>query len=126
MKQILLEQNQVKVYLRIWADGMEEGPRPKVSSWISWGRPLEVGSGLTRMGSGGGATSTGVLRDGSGQWLGGFLQNLGSCLVPTAELWSIRSGLQLTVGTDGEFALIPTQSWRSCCLTTYGFVSSTL
>lgn len=41
------------------------------------------------------ATAAGVIRDSDGQWVGGFVHNIGHCTVPKAELWGILGGLSL-------------------------------
>ena len=33
------------------------------------------------------AAAGGLLRDGDGQWIQGFVHNIGKCTVPRAELW---------------------------------------
>ncbi|CAA7057752.1 unnamed protein product [Microthlaspi erraticum] len=39
------------------------------------------------------ATAGGGLRDGDGQWCGGFALNIGRCTAPLAELWGGYYGL---------------------------------
>ncbi|CAA7057593.1 unnamed protein product [Microthlaspi erraticum] len=64
---------------------------------ISW-TPLLVGwtklntDGASH-GNPGAATAGGVLRNGDGQWCGGFALNIGRCTAPWAELWGVYYGL---------------------------------
>ena len=39
------------------------------------------------------ASAGGVLRDGEGEWCGGFALNIGRCSAPLAELWGVYYGL---------------------------------
>ncbi|KAG7594637.1 Ribonuclease H-like superfamily [Arabidopsis thaliana x Arabidopsis arenosa] len=41
------------------------------------------------------ATAGGVLRDGYGDWCGGFSLNIGRCTAPLAELWGVYYGLYI-------------------------------
>lgn len=66
-------------------------------SLIRWMRPAVGWIKLTTDGASRGnpglATAGGVLRDGEGQWLGGFALNIGICTTPLAELWGVYYGL---------------------------------
>ena len=41
------------------------------------------------------ATAGGVIRDGAGNWCGGFALNIGRCSAPLAELWGVYYGFYL-------------------------------
>ena len=44
-------------------------------------------------GNPGPAAAGGALRNGEGEWCGGFAVNIGSCTAPLAELWGVYYGL---------------------------------
>lgn len=46
-------------------------------------------------GNAGLAAAVGILRDESGRWLAGFMQNIGISTSIRAELWAVRSELTL-------------------------------
>lgn len=46
-------------------------------------------------GNPGRATAGGVLRDGEGNWIGGFALNIGICSASLAELWGVYYGLYI-------------------------------
>ncbi|CAA7040260.1 unnamed protein product [Microthlaspi erraticum] len=64
---------------------------------ISWLPPLVTWMKLNTDGASRGnpglATAGGVIRDGDGQWHGGFSLNIGRCTAPMAELWGVYYGL---------------------------------
>lgn len=41
------------------------------------------------------ATAGGVLRNGDGEWCGGFALNIGRCSAPLAERWGAYYGLYI-------------------------------
>ncbi|KAL8151748.1 hypothetical protein V2J09_021556 [Rumex salicifolius] len=66
----------------------EIGGREGREVMISWRKPDQGWVKLNTDGAvvGGRATTGGVIRDGNGHWLGGFVHNIGSCSVPTVGL----------------------------------------
>lgn len=66
---------------------------------VGWVAPLagwiKVNTDGASRGNPGLATAGGVLRDGEGNWLGGFGLNIGRCTAPLVELWGVFYGLYL-------------------------------
>ncbi|CAA7017011.1 unnamed protein product [Microthlaspi erraticum] len=64
---------------------------------ISWTPPLvswvKLNTDEASRGNPGLASAGGVLRNGEGQWCGGFALNIGRCTAPMAELWGVYYGL---------------------------------
>ncbi|CAA7042099.1 unnamed protein product [Microthlaspi erraticum] len=60
---------------------------------ISWSPPsvgwMKLDTDGASRGNPGAATAGGVLRNGNGQWCGGFALNIGRCTAPLAELWGV-------------------------------------
>ena len=71
----------------------------RVERMIAWIPPMgewvKVNTDGACRGTIGLATAGGVLRDGSGHWLGGFSFNIGVCTVPLAKLWGVYYGLYM-------------------------------
>ncbi|KAG7579838.1 Ribonuclease H domain [Arabidopsis thaliana x Arabidopsis arenosa] len=66
---------------------------------IAWRKPEEgwvkVNTDGASHGNPGLATAGGVIRDGEGNWCGGFAVKIGICSAPLAELWGVYYGLYL-------------------------------
>lgn len=73
----------------------------QAKEWINvgWVRPIghrvKVNTDRASKGNPGLATAGGLLRDSAGNWLAGFAYNIGVDSSLGAELWAIRSGLEL-------------------------------
>ncbi|CAA7054619.1 unnamed protein product [Microthlaspi erraticum] len=68
-------------------------PTNRQERLISWSPPsvgwMKLNTDGASLGNPGAATAGGVLRNGDGQWCGGFALNIGRCTAPLAELWGI-------------------------------------
>jgi len=76
------------------------GNRPngvRVERMIRWQVPSDGWVKITTDGASRGnhglAAAGGAIRNGQGEWLGGFALNIGSCAAPLAELWGAYYGL---------------------------------
>ncbi|CAL1371641.1 unnamed protein product [Linum trigynum] len=90
----------------------------RVIAAVGWTPPAEgwvmVNTDGASNGNPGPAGAGGVVRDTLGNWLGGFVANIGSATAALAELWAIFYGLELTwklgfrvvkVATDSQLAI---------------------
>jgi len=57
--------------------------KPSTGEWV------KLNTDGASKGNPGLATASGALRDGAGNWCGGFAVNLGRCAAPLAELWGV-------------------------------------
>ncbi|KAG7559018.1 Reverse transcriptase zinc-binding domain [Arabidopsis thaliana x Arabidopsis arenosa] len=75
------------------------GRRGRVERRIGWVPPtgdwMKLNTDGASKGNPGLAAAGGVLRDGDGNWCGGFAVNLGKCSAPLAELWGVYYGLYI-------------------------------
>ncbi|KAL9860860.1 putative ribonuclease H domain, reverse transcriptase zinc-binding domain-containing protein [Arabidopsis thaliana] len=75
------------------------GVPTRVERQIGWVAPstdwYKVNTDGASRGNPGLATAGGVIRDGAGNWCGGFALNIGRCSAPLAELWGVYYGLYL-------------------------------
>ncbi|GLT41648.1 hypothetical protein SLA2020_156950 [Shorea laevis] len=67
--------------------------------WVSWTPPVEGWHKLNTDGScslaRNSATAGGLIRDSGGNWVSGFIVNVGHASIFVAELWGLREGLRL-------------------------------
>ncbi|XP_020871723.1 uncharacterized protein LOC9299799 [Arabidopsis lyrata subsp. lyrata] len=77
----------------------EAGQPPRVERLICWKPPrdgwMKLNTDGASHGNPGLATAGGVMRDGDGNWCGGFALNIGICSAPLAELWGVYYGLYI-------------------------------
>lgn len=79
-------------------DDVGRGIKRKVEANIKWLAPVDDWVKLNSDGAvrnGGCASASGVIRDCTGRWIKGFVFNIGSCLVPCAELWGVLKRMRL-------------------------------
>ena len=73
----------------------DRGDRTEIM--IGWTPPrvgwMKLNTDGASHGNPGLATAGGVLRNGDGEWCGGFVFNIGRCSAPLAELWGVYYGL---------------------------------
>lgn len=71
----------------------------QVERQVSWRKPNEgwvkLNTDGASHGNPGEATAGGALRDEEGNWIGGFVLNIGICTAPLAELWGVYYGLYI-------------------------------
>ena len=69
----------------------------RVEIMVGWTPPrggwMKLNTDGASHGNPGLASAGGVLRDGEGEWCGGFALNIGRCSAPLAELWGVYYGL---------------------------------
>ncbi|GLT90049.1 hypothetical protein SLE2022_080010 [Rubroshorea leprosula] len=73
--------------------------RARQPHWVSWTPPVEGWHKLNTDGSCSLATNSasagGLIRDPTGNWVSGFIVNVGHASIFVAELWGLREGLRL-------------------------------
>ncbi|KFK31801.1 hypothetical protein AALP_AA6G160600 [Arabis alpina] len=71
----------------------------RIEHMIKWQPPrdgwVKLNTDGASRGNPGLAAAGGVLRDGDGNWCGGFVLNIGICFAPLAELWGVYYGLYI-------------------------------
>ena len=71
--------------------------RSSVTRMIGWMPPrvgwMKLNTDGASHGNPGPASARGVLRNGEGEWCGGFALNIGRCSAPLTELWGVYYGL---------------------------------
>ncbi|KAF2289615.1 hypothetical protein GH714_037522 [Hevea brasiliensis] len=77
--------------------GLANFAMPRVERWIAWQPPVMGQFKLNTYGSvkGQSGYGGGIIRDGIGKWISGFVHNIGSCFVLCAELWALYEGIKL-------------------------------
>ncbi|GLT93612.1 hypothetical protein SLE2022_113960 [Rubroshorea leprosula] len=80
---------------------------PRLFSWTppppNW---IKINTDGSVMGNPGPAGCGGILRDSQGQWIMGFIRNIGDTTVLAAELWAIRDGLSIAVNLQLQKVII--------------------
>lgn len=71
--------------------------RHMVKVMVRWMPPrvgwMKLNTDGASQGNPGPAIAGGVIRNGEGEWCGGFVLNIGRCTAPLAELWGVYYGL---------------------------------
>ena len=65
------------------------GWRPPLGDWLK----LNTDGAIS--GNAHNAHASGLIRNGNGHWVSGFIMNIGNCTILRAELWGLFQGLSL-------------------------------